>query len=289
MNYTIAIDILDLKDRQFTEKELKKAYYKKCLLYHPDKSKTNGDKFKLCNEAYQFLLKTKKINYDTNEIYTYSQMIRKYISLISEKYGWSNEILDNIINIIIKDVEHVSFHIIETLDKDTLVKLYNYLVKFQNLFHIEKDMLDKLREIIKCKFEKLIIYTINPSLDDIFDNKIYVLDHNGKNKYIPLWHNELDFDDCIIQINPNLPSNMDIDEDNNLNIFIQFTKDEMFSGEKKEIYVCDNIKKYIDTNELYCRTFQKYIFKNEGISVIDEKDSFNISTKGDIIVHVSIL
>lgn len=289
MNYTIAIDLLDLQNKSFTEKDLKKAYYKKCLLYHPDKTKNDGEKFKQCNEAYNYLLKVRELEFDNSERnVSYSHVIKTYISLVSEKYGWSNDILDNIINIIIKDVENVSFTIIETLDKDTLVKLYNYLVKFQNLFTIKQEIIDKTREIIKLKFNDLVIYTLHPSLKDIFDDKIYVLNHKDSRKYIPLWHNEMDFDDFIVQINPDLPEHIDIDEHNNVNVFVSFTKDEMFSREKKEIVIYDGIKKYIDTNDLYCRTFQKYVFKNEGISIINEKDIFNVTRRGDIIVHIGI-
>ena len=39
MNCRIALDILNLPNKNYTEDELRKAYYKKCLKYHPDKKK----------------------------------------------------------------------------------------------------------------------------------------------------------------------------------------------------------------------------------------------------------
>ena len=65
MDFKKAIHILNLKDT-FTEKELRKAYYKKALRWHPDKNRGDGeeaatDRFQNLGEAYAFLQKHKKI------------------------------------------------------------------------------------------------------------------------------------------------------------------------------------------------------------------------------------
>ena len=60
-------DILGIS-KSATETEIKKAYKKKALEYHPDRNKDDKNaekKFKEVNEAYQTLGdKTKKTNYD---------------------------------------------------------------------------------------------------------------------------------------------------------------------------------------------------------------------------------
>ena len=62
MNCKIALDILDLPNKNYTKTELKKAYYKKCLQHHPDKTKTNdSDMFNKCTEAYNYLNKRNNI------------------------------------------------------------------------------------------------------------------------------------------------------------------------------------------------------------------------------------
>ena len=289
MNYKIAIDILDLSNN-FTKKELKQAYLKKCLQHHPDKNKSNGSMFIKCKDAYDYLLERE--NYDhTNEENsgTYTDMIKNYLSLISEKYGWDQTILHHVFDLILKDGTKISFKICESMDYETLVKIYEYINKFQSLFNIQQTTINKLREIIKSKSVSKSFISLTPTLDELLEDQIFVLtlENTTKTKYIPLWHNELHYDDCVIHINPILPNHMDIDQDNNLNVFINMTESEMFSGEKKEITICDGHTVKIDTNNLFCRKFQKYTVYNCGISRINEEEVFNVNKRGNIIFHIN--
>ena len=289
MNYQLAIDILDLPNT-FTKKQLKQAYFKKCLRHHPDKNKSNGSMFIKCTDAYEFLSKSENVDH-TNEhkSFTYKEIIKNYLSLISDKYGWDQTILPYIFDLILKDATKISFKICETMDYDTLIKIYEYIIKFQSLFNIQQKTIEKLREIIKSKSQSKTFISLTPTLDELLEDQIFVLtlENTAKTKYIPLWHNELHFDDCVVHINPILPQHIDIDEDNNLNIFINMTESEMFSGEKKEITICDGHTLYIDTNNLFCRKFQKYIVKNCGVSSINEKEVFNVNKRSDIIFHIN--
>ena len=292
MNCKIALDILDLPNKNYTKTELKKAYYKKCLQHHPDKTKTNdSDMFKKCTEAYNYLNKRNNIpSFDSSDDcsnLSYSDTIKNYMGLISEKYGWDNDMVNNIFELILKDATKISFKIFEAMNYDTLIEIYEYMVKFQYLFGIEQSNIDKLREIIKSKYQAPTLINLNPSLSDLMNDQIYVLEQGDKTKYIPLWHNELHYKNCIVHINPSLPDHIDIDEDNNLNIFINMTESEMFNGESKKIKICEDHYIEIDTNNLFCRKFQKYVLRGVGIARINETNIYDINQRGDIVFHIN--
>ena len=289
MNCRIALDILNLPNKNYTEDELRKAYYKKCLKYHPDKTKSkNTDMFKKSTEAYNYLKERNNItSFDDCSNLSYSDTIKNYISLISEKYGWDNNMINNIFELILKDATKISFKIFESMNYDILIEIYEYMVRFQYLFGIEQTTINKLREIIKSKYKNPLLINLKPTLLELMDDQIYVLEEGDKTKYIPLWHNELHYKDSIVHINPVLPDHIDIDEDNNLNIFINMTESEMFKGENKEIEICHGHSITIDTNNLFCRKFQKYILRGVGISRINEKNIYDVDQRGDIIFHIN--
>ena len=63
MNFNEAIEILGLSSKHYTEKELKRAYYKNAIKWHPDKNGGSGEaeeKFKEIAEAYAVLSDPKK-------------------------------------------------------------------------------------------------------------------------------------------------------------------------------------------------------------------------------------
>ena len=77
MDYKKACKILDLK-KGFTPPQLKKAYYKQALKFHPDKSPDTEEKFKEIGEAYEFLQKNKKIKIEN---LSYSEILKKFFDM----------------------------------------------------------------------------------------------------------------------------------------------------------------------------------------------------------------
>ena len=74
--------------------------------------------------------------------------------------------------------------------------------------------------------EKNNIIVLNPSLKDVLQNHISVLQHANQTFYVPLWHSELhyrvDLDkQLIVKCMPVLPDHMSIDVNNELHIDVR--------------------------------------------------------------------
>ena len=72
--------------------------------------------------------------------------------------------------------------------------IYSFLSKHRNILHISQEILDEIRNIIHKKCNDVVIYKLNPSIDDLFENNIYKLYVDSELYLVPLWHNELYFD-----------------------------------------------------------------------------------------------
>jgi hypothetical protein len=124
--------------------------------------------------------------------------------------------------------------------------------------------MDELTRIVEEKTGDDLVVRLNPSLLDMLLDRVYILQENGHSYYIPLWHSELHFknataggaaaggvvparDDAIereviVLCDPELPENVDIDDDNNLFISLAVDIRELFSNQVIPVYINDEIK-----------------------------------------------
>jgi len=221
-------------------------------------------------------------------------------------------------DIVINGYKKISAKIFEELDKDTSIEIYNFLNKYKSILHISEETLDFVSSFIKEKYKNDYVIILNPSIDDLLDSNIYKLYVNNVLYLVPLWHNELYFDntgstntletqdnedikeeqynkdnknksdvsDIIVLCNPELPENIYIDDDNNIyiDLFVRFTTDLFI---KNTINFSLGNKEYmIPCNKLCIKKQQKYIFKKQGISKIDEFNIYNVTSKADIVVNI---
>ena len=259
---------------------LKKKYYKLSLLHHPDKhnnSRESNEKFKKINMAYELL--KQEINEEDDFIennVNYEYFLKKFL----KKY-------DFIYHFILNNYENITKHIFEGIDKETAINLYHFLLNHKSILHISEKLIEKVKEIILDKYKDVTIYILNPSLNELFGDRIFKLEIIEKTFLVPLWHSELEFDkDVIVKCIPNLPENITIDENNNLIVNIK-TK---FSSLLEKNYINVNVNNlFIPVNELFIKKEQYYIFKEKGISKINEHNMYNISSKADVIIFLTFL
>ena len=307
----LEIDLKTIKLTNLTYEYIRKKYHKLALINHPDK-RGNTIKFQQINEAYEYLLKElPKIpgfNSKTDEPFVsssegitptnrYKYFLSSFIEGIIK--GNYKEIIKRVINEIVTGYKQISLEtIFEELDKDSALEVYSFICKYKHILYIGDETLEFVSLLIKQKYKNDRVFILNPSIKDLLENNIFKLYVDNKLYLVPLWHNELYFDspdgDIIVLCNPDLPSNITIDEDNNIyfeteinskdNDLLDLTTNNRFVS----LSISDRSFS-IPMNQLYIKREQIYILKCQGISKILENDIYNVSCKSDIIVKIRIV
>jgi len=237
MNYTKACSILNVP-KHSSIAVIKRMYYKKALLLHPDK---NGDtqQFQELNEAYQFLQ---------------SNTEPDFIGMIYDKSLLT---------------------LLSTLDNAVLLSLYRFLLEYKE--YLPSSVLDTITQFIQ---NKLTILLLEPTIDDLLNQRVYLYTHLGKKYSIPLWHHELIYDEFMVICKPRI-ENIELDSDNNIYITIHSTIQEAFSG-TIPFYIGKQLFT-IDATHLYIKPYQEYSMPSTIPSIHQ-----HIYTNSCSIIYVSI-
>ena len=330
MKVNDALNILELQNKYSINNlnhlkinDLKKQYHILALNYHPDKNNNHNSKehFQHINNSYLFLKNI--IKYDENKDENKDENIDENIDENKDENKDENidennqyyELIINFINIIKKDINNnisitdfqndckkYIYEIIENfinkLNLNVLQEIYKILIMIDNSnnninINIDEKIKNIIIENIKEKFKSYNIFILNPKLNNIFNSEVYIMDLDNKTIYIPLWHNELNYNNNIFKIEPIIDKNISIDENNNLH-YNYYSKYEDFVNliriNKDDFpHIEIIIEKYnlvIPLNELNFKKYQTYVFKNIGLPKINTKDVFEHDKKGNIIIHI---
>lgn len=300
MNLKEALDVLEIENiSTLTLDSLKKRYHKKALQNHPDKNGNTQEStqhFQRIQEAYELLKREISIlNGDTNQQQSveasnegYNEILHLFIDGIFK--GKYNQFILNIVKDIVSGCREISLKLFEDMNKEQSLAIYNFIVKYKQLLRISEDTLEKVREILVNKFKDMQIYVLNPSINDLFQNNVYKLDIDNKLYFVPLWHSELYFDsDIIVKCNPELPDNVEIDEENNLIITERISHNNTIASlfvEKSRPIKIGDYSFELPMDQLFVRQYQTFILRGKGISKIVENDIYEVEDKADIIVKI---
>lgn len=301
MNYLLAFETLeiDINKKDITLEYIKKKYHKQALKFHPDKNgntSESNDKFKQINEAYDYLKreieettffeKNENGQKDDTNSSLYVDILKVFLSgVIDGKYT-------KIVNEFILNYSSISLKLFDDLDKETAMEIYSFLSKHKNLFHLNQEIIDSIREIIIKKHETTTVYILNPSVDDLLNNNVYKLVLDENLYLVPLWHTELYFEnelqnEIIVLCEPKLDENMMTDEDNNLHVTINVNWCSDFLSTKQNIEVNIGSKIFnIPIKELFIRSEQYYRIRGGGLTQINENDIYDVDKKTDIIFKI---
>lgn len=310
MNYKEAFEIMNIDHynicyNDITIDFLKKQYHKMALLNHPDKcgnTEESKEKFQKINEAYEFLQNELQFAGDVPHESTqmkedqssqvYTDILKLFMKTILER-NYTDAIL-NIVCEVVYGCKKISLQLFDNIDKDTSIYIYNFLSNHRSLLHLSQELLERIREMVLTKYDNVMVYKLNPSIDDLIDNNIYKLYVNDILYLVPLWYNEVYFDGsgCEIMVicDHDFSESIKIDDDNNIHVEIFISSGDLANLilDNKNINIMIGKKEFlISVSELYMKREQYYRIKNKGISQI-KNDIYDVSEKADIIVKICI-
>lgn len=316
-----ARELLNLK-YNYTLDELKKNYRLLALKHHPDKngnSEESCEFFKKINSEYLYLLNF-DISHESHDAHmfnagdndeadcnnagsdSYMSIFRTFIqSLLQKMTVISKEntslTISTLIKIIVEDCQELSIKMFEDLDKETAYNIYEIITTYHKVFHISVEKLALFEKIMRSKMALDNLVVISVSLDDLMgDNIIYVLEHDDKTFYIPLWHTELYYNmgktdntavDLIVRCIPVTPSHIYIDTNNDIYIDIRMKIVDLLEKQCIEFEVGGKNFR-ISAEALYIKNNQTYVIPHAGIPTINSKNVYDMSDKSSIIVNIEL-
>ena len=291
MDFNTAIELLELP-REFDERTLKKAYYKKALLYHPDKNKQKGadDKFKNVGAAYEFLSDKKNIAKDIFPK-NFQELVKKCLEFMQTENKWENIFIHTTLQSILLNYKDIPLKVFENLNNDRALEVYDFLSAHKDIFSVTDEILKNMKTIIEKKMTKDNIFILNPHLKDMLDDTIYKLEIDKRVFYIPLWHNELCYDasgkDIIVQCTPELEKGITMDNENNL-YYVHHEEIGKVLHSGKLTFTLGGKVFEIPARELKIIPTQVYIFYGRGIACVDDDNIYNIKKRGNIYVEINL-
>ena len=300
MNFKKARELLELQNN-FSLQELKKSYHMKALKTHPDKCSNDpvaSEKFKEVNDAYHYLLDYLSVSGEINK--KENEQDNSYHNLLYKFLNIDHNTIYELIAKITQGYHNITVSMFENMEKDDSLQLYNFVVKYKDILHISDEDIVKIKNIIREKVKNDNVYILNPSIEDLFNHRIFKLKCDNDIFYVPLWHSELQFagsEKERVDINvicvPELPENITIDQYNNIHYNINITLDGIFEKENIDVYICDldQDKKIvkIKVSDLRITKYQTVILRKQGIATIDTDDSYNVDNLSDIVFHITLV
>lgn len=188
---------------------------------------------------------------------------------------------------------------LDALDPTVLFQLYETLEQYNACIRMDARIFKEITHIIREKMEKNNIIVLNPSLKDVLQNNISVLQHANQTFYVPLWHSELHYrvdgsdKQLIVKCMPVLPDHMSIDVNNELHIDVRADIKELLnrgSGVLR-IPLYDNVCVELNTADLRVMPQQTVVLQNNvhGISLICATDIYEVKNRAPICVHVCLV
>jgi hypothetical protein len=294
--------------------ELNKRYRILALKLHPDKNANTPDAttaFQELNAAYRLLLPgaddgdaTNKDAADDADNDTYSNIFMNFMKSLfkgkdRDEPDRVNPVLLDLLHRIVHDYASASVNsALDSLDPSTLFQLYETLGQYNAAVNMDARIFEEITHILREKMKNNNIIILKPSLKDILQNNISVVQFEGQTFYVPLWHSELHYratngKQLIVRCMPDLPDHMSIDANNELHIDVQADIKELLNRatDVLRIPLHNDACVKLAVRELHIVPRQTVVLRNNtyGISLISSNDIYDVANKAPICVHVRLV
>ena len=209
---------------------------------------------------------------------------------------------------IVHDYASVSVNAaLDALDPSVLFQLYETLEQYNSAVSMDARIFEEITRIIREKMHKNNIIILKPSLKDVIQNNISVLQFGGQTFYVPLWHSELHYrveattpdspdksgKQLIVKCMPDIPDHMSIDANNELHIDVRADIKELLNRStgvlRIPLYEDECVE--LQVKDLCVTSRQTVVLKNNirGISLICANDIYDVRNRAPICVHVHLV
>jgi hypothetical protein len=272
---------------------IKKQYYKLSLKYHPDKSGDTGEEFIKIQQAYELLTDESGVSNITSD---YDVLFEKFAEMQNFLKGTSlSKLWDATKNLIRSgniQCELVRCAI-ESMDVKFCVNLYIFILRNSEVLHINAETLEMLKTYIELhatnKPQQMIILKV--SMDDLFEDNIYVLSHNNKKYYIPLWHDELIYEeddvDLLVKCMFSLNDNVHVDENNNIHVHLKHNFTDVLKNDGLKFELGKKVFE-LSGDVIKVKRNQQIVLEKKGISKINPESIFETCNKSDVIIYLEL-
>lgn len=300
--------------------EIKINYRLGALKYHPDKCKDPGavDKFREIRAAYEYL--NTHIGRDGVHEFCYYEdgvsddesdkgkhsgdyktMIGEFITKLffkgvsSSGEDWKEDICRLVVSKLVGLCESKAMDYVDKIDRKTLAKLYSFIQKYREAFHLSDALIARIAEILANKErepESETVVLLNPFLEDLQEDHLYRITESGKTFIVPLWHHELIYDnsgvDFVVRCCPVLPEHMEIDEHNNVYVYLWYYIKDVWGKDWMEVPFGNRTVGFHPKHLALTPEPQTIRLCKEGISQINANNPLDNTVRKDVVLVIQL-